>query len=209
MAKKNLTDLLRQEVEKSPQPAAETVQETIDDEQNAETAEQLPMSTNKSNATGSNLTKAQLQTTVTELKATLQKTQEALEKAQKQPEALTNLQTALQESQQKEASLQKEITELKSGLEQKTKSVKELEKELQKMHQIKNELEEAKKAAIQLAESNEKLTQEVNNLKKDHQDTKPQTHKPSNRSLVAHQPVRPIQKESDTPADFARNTWLL
>ncbi|NET56429.1 MAG: hypothetical protein F6K47_09730 [Symploca sp. SIO2E6] len=249
MAKKSLTDLLREEVEKAPPSVAATVPETTDgvnEKRVGETSEQtrgrgdagtrrreispkisltptddelldhdtekvetLPMSTTKSNATGSNMTKAQLQATVTELRAALKETQDALEEAQNQQENSANLQKSLQESQQKEVSLQQEVTELRADFEQQTKSVQKLEKELKKMNQIKQELEEAKKAASQLAKTNEQLTQELNSTKQDKEDIKVPTHKPPNQSLVHHHPVRPIQKESDKPADFARNTWLL
>ncbi|NEP10811.1 MAG: hypothetical protein F6K14_11455 [Symploca sp. SIO2C1] len=209
MAKKSLTDLLREEVDKSPQLAADTVPETNNDQlldQDTEAVEKIPMSTTKSI---SNLTKAQLQATVTELRGALKKAQEALEQAQNQQESFANLQEALQNSQKNEASLKEEVTELKADLERQAKSVQKLEEELKQMNQIKKEFEEAKKAAIQLAETNEKLTQKVNGMKKDDKDMTLQTKKLPNQSLVPHTPNRPIQKESDKPADFAKKTWLL
>ncbi|NER45656.1 MAG: hypothetical protein F6J92_02975 [Symploca sp. SIO1A3] len=127
MAKKSLTDLLREEVDKSPQLAADTVPETNNDQlldQDTEAVEKIPMSTTKSI---SNLTKAQLQATVTELRGALKKAQEALEQAQNQQESFANLQEALQNSQKNEASLKEEVTELKADLERQAKSVQKLE----------------------------------------------------------------------------------
>ncbi|MCA1993584.1 MAG: hypothetical protein LDL41_16305 [Coleofasciculus sp. S288] len=65
-------------------------------------------------------------------------------------------------------------------------------------------MEQAKKAALQLAKTNEKLSHEVETLKKENEDPEPQENKSPAPKLG-----RPIQKESDKPADFAKSTWLL
>lgn len=203
MAKKRLTDLLREEVEKSPDLESATVGKTSDDQpidQNTETVHQLPMSTPPKSSTStrhSTPTKAELETTVTELQA-------ALEEAQQKEAAFADLKNALEESHKKESELQHQITELQSDLYNQNKSLQKLQKELEKITEIKAELEQAKKAASQLAKANEKLNSEIEALKKENEDVKvPLIKQPE------HRPGRPIQKGSENPGDFAKNSWLL
>jgi chromosome segregation ATPase len=201
MAKKSLTDLLREEVKKSSQPESPTVQETTDDEfieQDAKTVEKSPMNTPaKSSAQRSNLTKAQLEATVTELKA-------ALKEAQNKEATFADLKDSLEESHSKETALQQQITELQSELDHQNKSLHKLQKELEKLADLKTEAEQAKKAASHLAKANEKLSQEVDALKKENEDLK--AHVPNQ---LEHRPGRPIQKETEKSGDFAKNSWLL
>jgi chromosome segregation ATPase len=219
MAKKSLTDLLRQEVEKSSTLEAETVLETSDDEfaeQDTNTVEKLPMNTSaKPNARRATPTKAQLETTITKLKAALEEAQQkesafkaALEEAQHQHQdedtAFAALKESLEESHRKEGALQQQISDLQSDLAHQHKSLDKLQKELEKIADLKKEFEQAKKAASQLAQANEKLTEEINALKKENE------HLATQRSSVPqHQPGRPIQTESGKSPDFAKNSWLL
>jgi chromosome segregation ATPase len=211
MAKKRLTDLLREEVEKSPDINSATERKTNDDEdieQNAEVVEQSPMNTpakpnarrsaaTKSTATKSTATKAELEATVAELKA-------ALEEAQRKETSFADLKESLEESHRKEKALQKQITELQAELHNQNESLQKLQKNLEKIADLKTEFEQAKKAAVQLAAANEKLTQEINALKKEKEGLKVQEH-----SIQEPMPGRPIQKENEKPADFAKNSWLL
>jgi chromosome segregation ATPase len=151
----------------------------------------------KSSASRSYLTKAQLEATVTELRA-------ALAEAQRKEPAFTDLKDALEASHKKEVHLQQQIADLQSDLQQQKDFLNKLEKDLEKIDKLKIELEQAKKAAIQLAAANEKLNQEVNGLKKENETLKTQEN-----SLPAQMPGRPIQKETEKPADFAKNSWLL
>jgi uncharacterized coiled-coil DUF342 family protein len=211
MAKKNLTDLLREEVKKSPEIQSETVQETTDDEhleQDAEAVEKSQMNTPaKPSANHSTPTNPELEATVAELRA-------ALEEAQHKEETFAELKESLEESYRKEGSLQQQIADLKSDLQHQKKSVHKLEKELEKIDQLKSELEQAKKAAFQLAEANEKLNQEIQTLKKEaplkKEDTSLKVQRNDQRNdEVYHNPGRPIQKETEKPADFAAKSWLL
>jgi chromosome segregation ATPase len=216
MAKKSLTDLLREEVEKSPDLNSATEHKTNDDEhieQNVEAVEKSPMNTpakanarrsaptkstpTKSTSTKSTPTKADLEATVAELKA-------ALEEAQHKETALAELKDSLEESHRKEKALQQQISELQSDLHDQNKSLQKLQKELEKIADLKTEFEQAKKAASQLAKANEALTQEINALKKEKEGLK--VHLPK---APDHRIERPIQKESGTPGDFAKNSWLL
>lgn len=201
MVKKNLTDLLREEVEKSSDIQSETVQETTDHEhleQDAEAVEKLPMNTPaKPSASHSTPTTAELEATVAELRV-------ALEEAKHKEATFANLKDALEESHRKEGALQQQITDLKSDLQHQKKSVHKLEKELEKIDQLQTELEQAKKAALQLAEANEKLNQETQTLKKEDKSLKVQKN-----SELYHNPGRPIQKETEKPVDFASKSWLL
>ncbi|HEY9822755.1 MAG TPA: hypothetical protein V6D35_18585 [Candidatus Sericytochromatia bacterium] len=211
MAKKSLTDLLREEVEKSPDLELEKAGESTDDEireQNTESVENLPMNTSdKSSARHSTPTKADLEATITELQA-------ALKEAQHKEERFADLKADLEEAYRKEGALQQQINDLQSELQHQKKSVHKLEKELEKIEHLKADFEQAKKAAIQLADANEKLIQEVNTLKKG--DLKKgdlkkveETPKGPGHEIIYHAPDRPIQKENDKPADFAKTSWLL
>jgi DNA repair exonuclease SbcCD ATPase subunit len=145
----------------------------------------------------SNSTKAELEATVKELRA-------ALEEAQNIAATFANLKDALEESQRKEASLQEKIADLQSDLQQHKESVNKLEKELDKVAQLKAELAQAKQEALKLAEINEGLSLEIKKLKKEQEGLKGQDYK-----IVDQTRVRPIQKESEKPVDFATKSWLL
>ena len=211
MAKKSLTDLLREEVEKSPDLELENAGENTDDEiiePNTESVEKLPMNTSdKPSAKHASATKAELEATITELQA-------ALKEAQHKEETFAELKADLEEAYRKEGALQQQINDLQSELQHQKKSVHKLEKELEKIEHLKADLQQAKKAAVQLADANEKLIEEVNTLKKG--DLKKgdlkkaeETPKGPGHEIIYHAPDRPIQKENDKPADFAKTSWLL
>lgn len=211
-AKKSLTDLLREEVDKSPSLESEKGEETTDDqviESNTEAVEKLSMNTPaKPSARTTTPTKVELEETIIELKA-------ALEEAKHKEETFSELKEDLEAAYSKEGALKQQISDLQSDLQHQKKSVHKLEKELEKFEELKAELAQAKKAAFQLAEANEKLMKEVNSLlKKENKDLKEHetqiTHQPAATSIrTYHPPERPIQKESEKPADFAKTTWLL
>ncbi|MBE9125941.1 MULTISPECIES: hypothetical protein [unclassified Coleofasciculus] len=204
MTKKRLTDLLREEVEKLAEPDEENNETSgeQDLEQDTEAVEKPTMTTqSKSNARRSAPTKAELEATVTELRA-------ALEETQHQDTTLIELKEALEEANQREASLQQQITDLQANLEQQKDSVEKLQQQLKTIEGLKAEFEQAKKAAVQLAQANERLTQEINTLTKQNKEDK------TNRQIKQMQPQqqtigRPIQKDSEKPADFAKKAWLL
>lgn len=202
MVKKSLTDLLREEVEKSPS-LEEQVEEMTDEQiiKQEPEVETLPMNIPaKPSAKQSIPTKAELEATITELQAALE---EAQQKHQDGPFA--ELKNDLEEAYRKEGALQQQISDLQSDLQHYKKSVHKLEKELEKTDHLKTELEQAKKAAMQLAEANEELTQEVKTVNKG----ETQIQKGPGHEIIYHAPDRPIQKESDKPADFAKTSWLL
>lgn len=212
MAKKSLTELLRQEVEKSPEVELKTLQETTAAASLDRDTEKSTMNRQtSSSARRSNQTKAQLEATVKELKA-------ALEEAQNQEKTftdLTDLKEALEEANKRESSLQEQISDLQTSLQQQQEYLQKLQKELGNIDQLKMELVQAKEAATQLAKANEKLTQEINTLKKDNTPKKDNTLKKAKEPLQVqrrqprHSYERPIQKESEKPADFAKKSWLL
>jgi chromosome segregation ATPase len=188
---------------------------------------------NNSRTRRSTPTKAELEAMINELKAALKETekaaqdkdtavaqlQDALKEAEKAAQdkdtAVAELKASLEESHKKEDVLQREITELYTDLHHQQESIEKLEKELGRIGQLKTELEQVKTAAIQLAQTNEKLLQEINTLRKEKEDFKGREHKVTEQKKAPEprvgdrQPGRPIQKESDKPADFAKNTWLL
>lgn len=202
MPKKSLTDLLKEEVEKSPS-LEEPVKEITDEQTikpDLQPLETLSMNMPDKPSTKQSIpTKADLEATITELKA-------ALEEASKHQESpFAELKDDLEEAYRKEGALQQQISDLQADLQHYKKSVHKLEKELEKTESLKTELEQAKKAALQLAQANEKLTQEINTLQKGES----QIQKGPGHEIIYHPPDRPVQKESDKPADFAKNSWLL
>lgn len=159
----------------------------------------------KPSARRSPLTKAQLEATVNELRAALEEAKNKAEKAEKN-EDFAELKDSLEEYQIKEGYLKQQIVDLQADLQHQKEALHKMQKDLEKSENLKIELEQAKKAAIQLAKANEKLTQEVNTLKKENEDLKAQGHQKLDQFQI---PERPIQKETDKPADFAKNSWLL
>lgn len=195
MAKKSLTDLLREEVKKTPEVEGEKFQKVTAVEKSQMNTPNPPRTTNSS------LTKAELQAKVAELKTSLEK---AKKTAQDKEEILIELKNALTESHEKESSLQEQITELQSELQEQKKSVEKLQNTQEKLEQLKTEFEQAKTAALRLAEVNEKLTKEIDTMKKENEGLNAQAHKEPDRT-----PGRPLQKERDKSEDFAKKAWLL
>ncbi|KAM3091655.1 hypothetical protein ACKFKG_24900 [Phormidesmis sp. 146-35] len=81
---------------------------------------------------------------------------------------VTDLKNSLEASHQKEQSLQQKIDELQSQLDEQKSLAKSLQTSLEKASKIQAELEQAQKAALQLAESNQKLIDENKALKAAH-----------------------------------------
>src|ERR671932_825165 len=195
MAKKRLTDLLREEMQKSPELEGEEVTGITAVEESQMNTPSKPSTRNASP------TKAELEATVAELRAALKNAEKA---AQDKEEFFSDLENALKESHAKERSLQQQISELQSELQHQKETGEKLKKNLEKIDQLKIEFEKAKTAALQLAQVNEKLTKEIDTLKKEKEDLKAQ-----GRKVPTQQPGRPIQTESDKPVDFATKSWLL
>ncbi len=118
------------------------------------------------------------------------------------------LKHALEEAHRKEGALQQKVTDLQSELQHQKKLVHKLQTEIEKLEQIKSDFEQAKKAALQLAEVNEKLMQEIKTLTKEKEKEKEVIPTKMNIS-VESMPPRPIQKESEKQVDFATKSWLL
>ncbi|MGV0024706.1 hypothetical protein [Phormidesmis priestleyi] len=78
---------------------------------------------------------------------------------------VTDLKNSLEASHQKEQALQQKVDELQSQLDEQKSLAKTLQTSLEKATKIQAELEQAQKAALQLAESNQKLIDENKALK--------------------------------------------
>lgn len=143
--KKRLSDLLREEAQESPSEA-EAIQEatskplepdpTLSEPEPSHDPDQ-PSLLNTAAPPKRIPTKAELETTVSELRE------------------------ALNESHDQENSLQQQIADLKSDLQEQKILIQKLLVELEPTNQIKAELEQAKKVILQLLEDNSKNTQEV------------------------------------------------
>jgi chromosome segregation ATPase len=148
--RRNTRDLIRQEGQKlNPKPAdaAEASNGSEPVESNTPEASETEDMANSTPAKRTTTTKADLDTTVMELKA------------------------KLEEATKRENSLQEQITTLQADLFDQKTHVEKLEQA-----NLKVELEDAKKTALKLAEANSKLTAEVNALKKENQELKAKGH---------------------------------
>lgn len=226
MTKKRLSDLLREEVQKSEDAATPTSNQADSESAPAaqtESADQGPATldvvaeevvetdaTDSAEEAGakkrtSRTTKAELDQMVTELEQDLEATRDREAALQKQ---VADLQADLQEQQvlvrQLTAKLEpanQRVNSLKSELEEHKSLVKRLQTDLQQVDQLKAELAEAKQMILQLSEANTQAN------------TQKATHKPAARpvgldplrsaSLAKapnRQPVSVPELEDNTPS---------
>ncbi|KJH72824.1 hypothetical protein [Aliterella atlantica] len=147
MAKKDLGDLLREEVQKNSS-ADINLGEQMSQEDNSIAETEAADDTNNHRAKRA-LTKADLEALVNDLRA-------ALEESQKYSNSLEQKVADLQSDlQTQKASVQKLKAELKEA-EQNSSEIKTLRSEVGKIDKIKAELEDAKNFILQLSETNTK-----------------------------------------------------
>ncbi len=148
MARKRLSDLLREEVHKT------------------EDAEATSAASSGKRTSQTNRAKAQANSG--RAKSPVVETVEAVlvEDAQKTTEKddTHQLKQELARSHQREAHLQQELTLLQTELDQREALINSLEADLEKAKSLKNELDQAKKAALKLAEENTRLNEELKSL---------------------------------------------
>lgn len=94
-------------------------------------------------------------------------------KAELETEA-TQLRAQLQAAYQQNSSLKQQIADLQLDLQDQKTLVEKLQAELKRTEKLKTELEQAKQTILQLSESNTKPTQEVNTPSKENKNLKPQ-----------------------------------
>ena len=153
--KKRLSDLLREEAQNSLSEA-EAIQEAALEPLEPPTlskteplhAPEQPSPLNTASPAKRVPTKAELETTVSELRE------------------------ALNESHGKENSLRQQIADLKSDLQEQKILLQKLLAELEPTNQIKAELEQAKKVILQLLADSSKNTPEVNTQRKEKEDSR-------------------------------------
>lgn len=194
MTKKRLVDLLQEEAQKSPSPSPETeaIQEAAPDqplEPDTTLSETEPLDETTAppsvdtatalHAKRTGLTKAELETTVIELRE------------------------AVQAAYGKENSLQQQIANLQSDLQEQKILVQKLQATLEQTNQIKAELEQARTVILQLSEANSKTTQKADTPKKENKGTS------SQRLGLKKLPQHSIQPDSTSGETFERNVgWF-
>ncbi|KOP25083.1 hypothetical protein AMR41_16825 [Hapalosiphon sp. MRB220] len=206
--RKRVADVLQEEAHKISSPEIEPVIDVA--------AEEVPEETNSTTEESAaknkraTPTKADLEATINQLQTSLEQTRQNEEKFQQQLNelqsalsekntAIKQLQTSLKETQQNQKNLQTEISDLQLALSEKDKLVERLTKDL----------EEAKQAAVQLAQANSQLTEEINSLnksKKEKEIPKALTYRKSYRPPTPEK--LPPQVPSE-PADNSNQMWLL
>lgn len=178
MTEKHLADLLQN----SPDSETEAIQQVAPDqplELNTTVSETEPLdettaepsSVDTAAALGdqrTDPTKAELETTVIELRE------------------------GLQAAYSKENSLQQQIANLQSDLQEQKILVQKLQADLEQTNQIKAEFEQAKKVFLQLSETSAKTTQKANNTRKESEHLKPQ------KLALKKLPHQSIQPDSPT-----------
>lgn len=177
MTKKRLGELLREEVKKPSDQEG----------QPSPTDENTPPETESPSKTGANHrpkrknpTKADLETTVTELQEELQAAHQRESSLQQQ---VADLQAHLQEQK---TSAQKLQTELESA----NKLHPELEEAKELANKLQAELEEAKGVILQLSETNSRTSQKINSTKPENKDSRTHLKK------IPHHSVKPRSSSS-------------
>lgn len=184
MAKKDLGDLLREEVQKNSS-ADTNIGEQMSQEDNSLAETEAADDTNNHRAKRA-LTKADLEALVNDLRA-------ALEESQKYSNSLEQKVADLQSDlQTQKASVQKLKAELKEA-EQNSSEIKTLRSEVGKIDKIKAELEDAKNFILQLSETNTKSSKKPATPSKQSQQIVPSKSKeilttPTDRVIHSHLP---------------------
>lgn len=187
--KQNLSDLIQEEAQKFTPSAGETAIEVTDQEVVEETSTTPEESEQTLEATAtkrSTPTKADLEATIKELQASLQK------------------------SEQQEKSLQQKIDDLQSALSEQKSSVKKLTKELDETKKTALQLAEANSQLIEeqksLALAQEKELLEKEQLEKQRQEK--ESYKPVHYRKSHRLPEKYPTQQIETNDDFSSNTWL-
>ncbi|MFM7450518.1 MAG: hypothetical protein ACKO24_18195 [Leptolyngbyaceae cyanobacterium] len=154
MARKSLADLLREEVNKPGEAEAESPQK-----QGTGQAKSHPKTSEKSATERSRQSSPKAPPPP---KASEKKNGEA---DQADAELVSRLQDELDLAQRWEASLTEQLEQLQKELEAQNTLIASLKQDLRKYDALAEELKHAKAAALQLAEANAKLTEELNHLR--------------------------------------------
>lgn len=179
MARKSLADLLREEVNKPGEVEAEAPQE-----QRTGQAKSHPKTSEKS-ATGRSRQSS----------SKAPPPSKAADKAsgetdQADAELVSRLQDELDQAQRREASLTEQLEQIQTELEAQNTLISSLKQDLRKYDALAEELKHAKAAALQLAEANANLTEELKQMR--------QAVKPEPGSV---QPALSRNRASTHPAD--------
>jgi len=160
MTKKQLTDLLREEVQKPPEAEPERSEgETPSSSDQVSNGTKGSSKNTPTRAKRTSPTKAELENTVAELKAALA-------------------------AAQVDTDWQRQLSGLQAELQEQRQLVNRLKADLEKANQLQSELEQAKAVIRSLTEVNDQLTQDMNALKKHDQKSSPM--KLQVRSLPYH-----------------------
>jgi DNA repair exonuclease SbcCD ATPase subunit len=187
MARKRLSDLLREEVQKGeavPVVEAAAVPAKPASKRQKETPSRKPTS---------NGTKA----AVTEpVEAELVEVET--------PSELSNTKVALERSQQREAALKQENSALQQELDRQEAQIHALQADLEKAQSFKTELEKAKQDALHLAEENSRLLAELQSLKEQTPRAAPVQAKPA----PVEAPPPPPESAALTPTERLRQQQI-
>lgn len=204
MTKKRLSDLLRQEAQKSLEEGS-----PAEPEQEAPAAESQPKPANRRRSPLQSTAKQTPQPKATTRSKTTPSTvvtadpvsadttplqqQEALITELK--DTIATLQTSLSTAQHTEDALRQDITDLETALQQQRELVQVLKTDLKQAEQSQAELEQTKQLILTLSDNNIKLTQELATLKQGTALSKQSNGYSTNLELrrILEHPVKPEQ----------------
>ncbi|MBD2433310.1 MULTISPECIES: hypothetical protein [Fischerella] len=206
--RKRVADVVQEEAHKISSPEVESIIDVAAEEvpdENTPTTEESIAKNKRTNST-----KTDLEATINQLQTSLEQTRQNEANLQQQLSDLQSalsekntlikqLQASVTETQQNQKKLQSQISELQSALSEKDKLVERLTKEL----------DDAKQAAVQLAQANSQLTEEINNLnnsKKEKAIPKALTYRKSYRTPT---PEKLPPQTPTEPTDNSNQMWLL
>ena len=217
MAKqRSLGDMVKQEAQKVNNSEVETVEaEVVNSAEGEEQEATEKSSTSEATETPmrrKNPTKADLEVKITELTSQITELTSQITELTSQ---ITELTSSLETSRENERTLQEKMLHLQSDIEEKGQVIDRLQEEL-KRNDVQEELEKAQKTAFQLSETNTKLIEEVETLKKENQELKDKQgpkakpDKKANLPQLVHRPEHvKNQPKTSSNDDFSQSTWLL
>jgi len=156
MARKRLSDLLREEANKSEE--SEAGQSTAD----TTGSRRKPSTSSRQKKPGSSQSTSRKTATVTEKSSTTPASSETTVNIDDLRDDLKEVQ---EQAQQQQVVFQQQLDELQTELDKQIALNRSLKADLDKFEGLKAELEQAKKVALQLAEENTRMGQELKALK--------------------------------------------
>ena len=209
-SKKNLSDLLREEVNKAPNsgpldPQATPAQPLPEQALTSEEASMSPSTSNPPEQTAAAVTEPNR-------KSSTPKNLSRLTKAELEKK-IHHLTEVLQTTEAQEATLREKVSHLEFTIEEQKTSIQDLTTALTQAQSLKTELEQAQTDALKLAQENERLQAQLKTRKQGTVNLKTSPKQPSKTTTVRarsilDRPVLPAHKPNQTgKTSKSFDTW--